>query len=257
MKVNKAYACLTLLNHGSMRFKWDLENTHRNNFFNSILEPQKKLVPLQLSHSKIVIAAEKYTDTLNIFADGIITCNKDLVPIVTVADCMPIYIFDPITGCFGVLHSGWKGTGIVIEALKLAKDKYNAKAQDFRIIIGPHIKKCCYTVEKERAELFDKNISSSCIEKIDENTFRLSLEEANIEILKNFGIPRENITIIGSCTNCTSPNNPVYGSFRRQTSSLDLPLEEKLQHFTPMAAFTYFGQITKQLQDSGITIQEL
>ncbi len=255
---NNFYACLTLLEHGSMRFKWDLENTHRKEFFNNILEPQKKLVPLQLAHSKIVIAADNEKDTENLHADGIITCNKDLVPIVTVADCMPIYMFDPITGCFGVLHSGWKGTGIVIEALKLAKQKYNAQTQDFQIIIGPHIKKCCYTVEKERADLFAKNIGNSCIEKITEKIFRLSLEEANMQILKNFGIPRNNITIIGSCTNCTNPYNPIYGSFRRETSHLEnLPLEEKLTHFTPMAAFAYYGHPQEEMINSHIVIEKV
>ena len=111
---NKTYACLTLLAHGSMRFNWEVKNQNRIQFFKTILGSEKKLVPLQLTHSKTVIAVNNENDTHNMHADGIITCNKSLVPIVTVADCMPIYLFEPKTGCFGVLHSGWKGTGIVI-----------------------------------------------------------------------------------------------------------------------------------------------
>ena len=50
-----------------------------------------------------------------------ITKNPSLMPVVTVADCMPLYLYDSVSGVFGVVHSGWKGTGIIGEALNLAK----------------------------------------------------------------------------------------------------------------------------------------
>ncbi len=257
----KNYACLTLLKHGSMRFNWEVENKNRIQFFETILDSEKELVPLQLSHSKIVIAANNKNDTHNIHADGIITCNKNLVPIVTVADCMPIYLFEPKTGCFGVLHSGWKGTGIVIEALKLAQEKYGALAQDFHITIGPHIKNCCYNIDKERAEFFSTTIDSSCVKKIDENNYSLSLETANLFLLEQAGVKKENIQIIGSCTNCSTNNlnNHQYGSFRRQTKDLpeDTSLQERLKNFTPMAAFAYCGEPTNKMKEANLLIEEM
>ena len=238
---NNIQTCITLLEHGSMRFNWEVENPNRIKFFENFLSPEKKVVPIQLLHSKIVLAVENENDTKNMHADGIITCNKNLVPVVTVADCMPIYLHDPKTGCFGVLHSGWKGTGIVVEALKLAKEKYGAEPSDFCVTIGPHIKSCCYKVDKERADFFTTEIDSCCVEKIDDNTYFLSLEKANIFLLERIGVKKENIKIMGSCTNCSKDKNgmPIYGSFRRETKDLpeDMPLPERLKNFTPMAAF--------------------
>ena len=258
---NNVHACLTLLEHGSMRFNWETENTNRTDFFETLLSPEKKLVPVQLIHSKTVLAVNTETDTHNVLADGIITCNKNLVPVVTVADCMPIFLFEPNTGCFGVLHSGWKGTGIVIEALKLAKETYHAKEQDFHVIIGPHIKKCCYTIDRERAEFFKTEIDPCCVEKIDANKYSLSLEKANLFLLEKAGVKKERITVIGSCTNCSTNDekHAQYGSFRRETNHLpeNTPLQERLKNFTPMAAFAYWGDPTSTMNDAHILIHKM
>ena len=255
---NKNYACLTLLEHGSMRFNWEHKNPNRNEFFKRILPFDKKIAPIQLIHSKTVIAIDNEKDTQNILADGIITCNPNLIPVVTVADCMPIYLSDPITGCFGVLHSGWKGTGIVVEALSLAQKEYGAKASDFHITLGPHIKDCCYTVDKERADFFSTSIDSSCIKKLNETSYALSLEKANILLLEKSGVKKEHITTLGSCTNCSVNNfNPIFGSFRRQTKDMppDATLEERFNVFSPMAAFTYTGNPSNDMLNS-LLIQE-
>ncbi len=178
-------------------------------------------------------------------ADGIITCNKNIVPVVTVADCMPIYLYDSVSGCFGVLHSGWKGTGIVLEALCLAEKMYGAKAENFHVVIGPHIKRCCYSIDENRAQYFIDNFSADCVETLSNSEIRLSLEKANRYILSNAGVKPENISIIGSCTSCSVDNNNdhQFGSFRRETSHLPngSPIQEMQKHFTPMAAFMYVG----------------
>ncbi len=247
--VKSAQACLSLLQAGSMRFRWNEVNEKRLSFFKSLFNGQKTIVPLELIHSKIVIVANNEDDTKNLQADGIITCNPNLVPVITVADCMPIYLWDPVTGCYGVLHSGWKGTGIVEEALLLANQHYGAKAENFQIIIGPHIKDCCYVVDEQRAQYFSENFTPNCIEQIDNTqTYRLSLEKANIHILEKIGVKSQSIYIVGECTCCSKSNqdDPIYGSFRRETAHFppNSPIQEMQKHFTPMAAFMCVGEKT-------------
>ncbi len=238
-------ACLSLLNAGSMRFRWNEQNTNRNIFFENICGKEKQVVPLELIHSKIVFAVDTAAETEGLQADGIITCNKNLVPVLTVADCMPLFLWDKNTGCFGVLHSGWKGTGIVTEALRLAKEKYGANASDFSVVIGPHIKNCCYIVDEERAMYFASNFTSNCVELLNEKelTYRLSLEKANVFLLEEAGVKTENITVAGRCTCCTNDGDgkDVYGSFRRETAHFppNSPIKEMQKSFTPMAAFMY------------------
>ena len=69
---NNIQTCITLLEHGSMRFNWEVENPNRIKFFENFLSPEKKVVPIQLLHSKIVLAVENENDTKNMHADGII-----------------------------------------------------------------------------------------------------------------------------------------------------------------------------------------
>ncbi len=235
------HACLSLLNAQSMRFRWDETNHNKDTFFSKIISKNSSLVHLELIHSQTVIAVDNENETNGMQADGIITCNPNLIPVLTVADCMPIYLWDEVTGCFGVLHSGWKGTGIVTQALSLAEKKYGSKAKDFRVVLGPHIHDCCYSVDSERAGYFSKNFTVDCVKKIDENTFAVSLKKANMFLLEKAGVQLDNIQIVNECTCCTVNNQGMhrYGSFRRQTAHCqkNTPLKEMQKYFTPMAAF--------------------
>lgn len=204
-------------------------------------------LPVELIHSQVVYAVEQgkngepallategsHPEALDLWrGDGIITSSR-LVPVVTVADCLPIFLYDEKTGCRGVLHSGWKGTGIVVHALKLAEKKYDAKACDFSVVIGPHIHSCCYQVEEERIEYFTSHFGSSCI--IPPNN--LSLSQANVNLLLEAGVPDDNILCCTDCTCC----DPRLGSFRRETCGLPetMSLEERLKRFTTMMAFVH------------------
>ena len=145
---------LTLMPAGNMRFRWNETNDGRNELLNSIC---KNPVPLELIHSQIVVDLKEKGDTFQMQADGMITKNPELMPVVTVADCVPIYLFDPVTKVFGIVHSGWKGTGIIKTAIELAEKNYGSKVSDFCVVIGPHIEKCCYIVNEERALYFANN----------------------------------------------------------------------------------------------------
>ena len=151
---------MTLKKAGSMRFRWNEKNPVRKNMFSSILSNyslQSEFVPVELIHSKIVYDVSSVEDTKNKQGDGIITRNKKLIPVVTVADCVPVYFYDCKSQVFGVVHSGWKGTGIIEDALKIAKKKYSGSFEDICVAIGPHIHDCCYVVNEERAAYFVDN----------------------------------------------------------------------------------------------------
>ncbi|MCQ2593393.1 MAG: polyphenol oxidase family protein [Treponema sp.] len=237
--LENAPACgMTLWAAGSMRFRWNETNDNRNIKLESLAESLGKskldITPVELIHSKIVYDVHSSNDTFQKNGDGIITKNMQLMPVVTVADCVPIYLYDSISQVFGIVHSGWKGTGIVSEAITLAEKKYGAKPEDFSVIIGPHIKKCCYIVNQERAEYFTENFGSDCITPLKDGEncycggkglpivwnngggklYRLSLEQANLNVLQKLGVRPENILLCEDCTCC----NEVFGSNRRETA---------------------------------------
>ncbi|HEX9893641.1 MAG TPA: polyphenol oxidase family protein [Gemmatimonadales bacterium] len=48
--------------------------------------------------------------------DGHATSRPGLLLTVTVADCIPVYLVDPVTRTIGLLHAGWRGTAAGILA---------------------------------------------------------------------------------------------------------------------------------------------
>lgn len=238
---------MTLLRSGSMRFRWNEENPNRKQFIQNFEEKYKKtFVPVQLDHTKIVYDVKTADETNGKIGDGIITKNPELAPTITVADCVPIFLYDKVQNVFGIVHSGWKGTGIIENAIKLSCEKYQSRVEDFLVVIGPHIHQCCYVVNEERAEYFAKNFSEDCIARLEEdsdlrlnwnngsgNLYRLSLEKANTALLKRIGVQDKNITVYNDCTCCTKLGNEyIYGSNRRETIAAGRP-----DKFTVQAAF--------------------
>lgn len=235
----------------SMRFTWSEVNPNRIDFFKK-LAPTKKIVPLELCHSKIVYNVEDGNETQGKTGDGIITKNEFLLPVVTVADCVPIYFYDNTNGVFGIVHSGWKGTGIIENAISLACEKYNSEPKNISVAIGAHICSSCYIVNDERAKYFENNFGKDCIRHandLDKNKitsswntqggklYHLSLTNANLSVLKKVGVLEENIVIANDCTCC----NSLFGSYRRETTlaktNSEKPLASALAG-TPKVAFT-------------------
>ncbi len=251
---------MSLKTAGSMRFRWNEQNQNRIEFLATLCRKEHcapsaalRVVPLELVHSKDVFVLETGNETFEKKGDGMITQNRTLLPAVTVADCMPVFIFDKKTGVFGALHSGWKGTGIAAGALEAAQKKFGTRAEDVCAVLGPHIQSCCYIVDEDRASYFETNFCADCVAPVSKNEltgcaapdwniegkklFRLSLAKANLSILKKCGVRPENTVVCTDCTCCTKP--PLFGSFRRETAFLPktLPVQERWNYFTVQAAF--------------------
>ena len=239
---------LSLRKSGSMRFRWNEVNDKRNTLLGKIedklsinKEDKKSFVPIQLFHTKDVYDVKEKNDTNEKIGDGIVTINSSLIPTITVADCVPIFLYDKNSGAFGIVHSGWKGTGIAENAINLMKEKYGTKVDDVYVVIGPHIGEECYIVNEQRAKYFIDNFTPLCVKKVIEGEkvpgnwdsgsgqlYHLSLSEANVALLKRIGVKDSHISLCTDCTAC----NELYGSNRRETS-----LSGVANEFTVMAAF--------------------
>lgn len=222
---------ITCLSCGSMKPARD--NGNRERVFRRLGLPPESVLALNQTHSRIVHVADS-PSVLSCFSegDGMISRNRDLVLSVSVADCMPVYIFDPVSGCFGVLHSGWRGTGIIRSAFELAFDEWGADPSGFHVLFGPHIRSCCYTVDAERAEYFARTFGPSCVSldteresRLDNWPYRLSLAEANRLLCVSLGVKENHIVDTNECTSC----NGEFGSCRREGPG----------KFTNMAAFIH------------------
>ncbi len=236
---------MTLKAAGQMAFRWAEQNPNRTKILEEIaggasLPSRPRTAQVQLDHTRTVKSVYFAGDSRYNIADGIITRNKFLMPVVTVADCLALHLYDFNTGAFGVVHSGWKGTGIVENAVRKMNEEYGSRPCDICVSLGAHIRNCCYAVNEERAVYFMESFGKDCASPLEEGEksrgpenwsnlkgkiYRLSLEKANLNILQKIGIRDENIAILDECTCC----NTKFGSNRRETA--------EGKKFTVQAAF--------------------
>ena len=179
-------------------------------------------------HSKevLVVDGEEPDAIAGLEADGMVTARPDALLTVTVADCLPLFIVDRATGAFGLVHSGWKGTGIVLQAMRLLQERFGTRAADVSVTVGPGIGPCCYDVPDERAAGFAAQFGAEAVVRGSDGKPRLDLRSANVSLLQKAGVGE--ITVVTDCTSCS----PALGSFRRQGPN----------SFTLMLA--YIGRVT-------------
>ncbi|MBP5415146.1 MAG: peptidoglycan editing factor PgeF [Lachnospiraceae bacterium] len=138
--------------------------------------------------------------------DGMITNEKGLMLCTVEADCVPIYLLDPVHEAIGMVHSGWKGTAkeIGANAVRLMIKTYGSNPKDMLIAIGPCICADCYEVGAELKDEFAGRFSKTELEEIfvkpHGEKYNLDLKKAITISLKKQGIKTENIIDTGRCT---------------------------------------------------------
>ncbi len=150
------------------------------------------------------------SELASLTADGLICEYGERLLTVTVADCLSIFIVDPLSGAFGIVHSGWKGTGIVREAIRRMRVELGVGPERLAVSIGPGIGPCCYGVSRERFEEFRSRFGETAVSREGGDEHRLDLRRANVALLEEAGVT--DITVISDCTSC----GRGFGSFRRE-----------------------------------------
>lgn len=81
--------------------------------------------------------------------DGLISNKTGLMLGIYVADCCAVYLADPVTGAFGVLHSGKKGTeqNITGTGIALMRQEFGTEPMDLVVQLSPCIRPPAYEVD--------------------------------------------------------------------------------------------------------------
>jgi len=88
--------------------------------------------------------------------DGLVTRVPGVVLVIRTADCLPLFLWDPVQRVVGLAHVGWRG---LVRALPMrlmsALQMYaSSRPQDVWVGIGPAIRACCYEVGEEFEQPF-------------------------------------------------------------------------------------------------------
>lgn len=168
---------------------------NRSRFLNLLqLADDQLAVPRQIHGKRIVPVrmSGEYADT-----DALLTDIPGLALTIQVADCLPVFLYDPGRLCIGLVHAGWQGTAneITLQAVRTMISVYHSDPADIRAYIGPSIGPLCYEVGDEVKSRFKE-------EYLHDN--HLDLWQCNQDQLLQGGIPAHHIQVSGICTHCNS-----------------------------------------------------
>ena len=140
--------------------------------------------------------------------DGMITNEQGIALVTYYADCVPLFLLDPVHRAIGLAHSGWRGTvnRMGEHMVKAMEAAFDSKPQEMMAAIGPSICKECYEVSEDVAEQFMQqfqgNTDDLCVveEGKAPGKYQLDLWLANKLILEGAGIPGSSISVTDICT---------------------------------------------------------
>ncbi len=199
-------------NDGSMSLS---ETKNRRIFFESRGLSGNQTVSAKQTHSDLVLnVTQKDIGSFSLTADSLITYSLNLFLTVTVADCFPIYFYNPKTNQVALAHSGWQGT--VKNIAGKTAGKMSGDPADILAGIGPGIQKCHFEIKKDILKEF-AGFPETVI-RTPEKIF-VDLPAIITSQLQRAGI--KSIESYGECTYCKAEK---YFSHRREKSVTVKPM---------------------------------
>ena len=140
--------------------------------------------------------------------DGMVTNVPGICLVTFYADCVPLYLVDPVRKVIGLSHSGWRGTVNRMGRVTLEKmhEVYGTDPEDVVAAIGPSICQDCYEVSEDVILEFQKNFRKEDWDDLyyrkENGKYQLNLWRANEIIFQEAGVKKEHIAVTNVCTHC-------------------------------------------------------
>ncbi len=208
---------------GTMKLTGDLlcdrkVGENRKRFLRKFGIKNELTIKADLVHgNKVEVVFAKEAGTTIKEVDGLITSDRNLFLTITVADCLPIFIYDPEKEIVGLIHGGWRGLAedILASAIGMMVKNFGSLAKEILIGIGPRISQCHFEVKEDVSARFKSFLPEASVYR-DGKTFLNLKKIAKVQLI-NLGVREENIEISSECTFCLSDK---YFSFRRDKPRL-------------------------------------
>jgi len=210
-------------------------NVNDNN--SSVTENRKIiLTTLGIDYQDIVAAQQVHKDNISIIekkekskgalqyydgiteSDALITDISGIPLLMCYADCVPIFILDPIKKVIALIHSGRRGTEMELTLKTLFKMQkiFETNPHSCLAAIFPSIGPCCYSI-KEQHEIDsywanEDKFNGEEISKQNKSERRLNLRKANYWQLIKAGLQEKNIFVNEICT---ADHPELFFSYRR------------------------------------------
>ena len=193
--------------------------TSHNDLDYSLNKNKKSFIKnLKLNHINIVEPVQTHSNNVRVVnvnttyinTDGLVNYGSKKILTLLTADCLPIFIYDKIKRNISLIHAGWRGlsTGIFFNAMDILF-RANHNIKDFKFVIGPSIKKCCYEVDIKVFSKFDEKF----YELKNDGKAMLDLQSVLLNQILSYGFFIRNVLIDSECTKCSYKK---FFSYRRE-----------------------------------------
>lgn len=138
--------------------------------------------------------------------DALVTDVPGLTLCVTLADCVPVVIYDPVHRVLGLAHAGWGGTvrRIASRTVETMGDRWGTEPSEVVAAIGPSIAREDYEVGENvialAQEAFGEHVGQVLSPGATKDKALFDLWEANALDLGQAGVPRGRIELAAMST---------------------------------------------------------
>ncbi len=169
---------------------------NRKKYFKKLGINEKQIVDIVVAHGDQILTAtgkdgEKFFEGF----DAVVTKNRNITLGMTVADCLPIAIFDPVKNYIALVHAGWKS----LEKNVIGKtiEKLSTENSKLEVYIGPHICQKHYEVKSDVSDKFAKY--RKAVLKAGTRQFLDLGKVAETQLIQS-GVKKKNINADPRCT---------------------------------------------------------
>ena len=137
--------------------------------------------------------------------DGLVADRDGVALMMFYADCVPVMLWDEVSGAVGLVHAGWRGTvaGIGPRAVEAMRDAFACHPKRLHAFIAPAICGGCYAVGDEVAQAVSEAVPGGREAlRRDGEGWRLDLKEANRLALLSMGLWERHVSVSSLCTSC-------------------------------------------------------
>lgn len=203
-------AVLSEREDGSMKLLESGENDgNRERFFEKIGVNSRAVVSADLVNGNNVAIVGAKSSRVVDDVDALVTADKSIFLSITVADCVPVFFYEPRKEILAISHCGWRGVvGNIIDKTIGKIEELGGDSGNLQVALGPGINVCHFEIKEDilgEFENYKEFITSR------ENKLFVDLKGIVKKQLISRGIEKENIENDSECTF----ESKKYFSYRR------------------------------------------
>lgn len=141
---------------------------------------------------------EESSDVAPPIADAMVTDRAGHLLVIQVADCQPVFIFDPHRGVVANIHSGWRGSlkNVIGRTVEAMSREYDCRPANMVAAIGPSLGPCCAEFIHYRTEI------PPDFWRYKDNRDHFDFWAVSKDQLVEAGLSASKVIVSGHCTRC-------------------------------------------------------